>query len=41
LALVKRMVEQWGGQVSLSRAPVRGTCVQLSLPLAPLAPAHP
>jgi two-component system sensor histidine kinase HydH len=34
LALVKRMVEQWGGEVSLSRAPVKGTCVELSLPLA-------
>jgi two-component system sensor histidine kinase HydH len=34
LALVKRMVEQWGGQVALTRAPVKGTCVELSLPLA-------
>ena len=34
LALVKRMVEQWGGQVSLSPAPVKGTCVELVLPLA-------
>ena len=37
LALVKRMVEQWAGEVSLSRAPVRGTCVQLTLPLAAIA----
>jgi signal transduction histidine kinase len=34
LALVKRMVEQWGGEVSLKRAPVKGTCVELVLPLA-------
>ena len=34
LALVKRMVEQWGGQISLTRAPVKGTCVELNLPLA-------
>ena len=34
LALVKRMVEQWGGQISLRRAPVQGTCVELILPLA-------
>jgi two-component system sensor histidine kinase HydH len=34
LALVKRMVEQWGGEVSLKRAPVKGTCVELMLPLA-------
>jgi two-component system sensor histidine kinase HydH len=38
LALVKRMVEQWGGQISLTRAPVKGTCVELTLPLAPAAP---
>ena len=37
LALVKRMVEQWAGEVSLSPAPVRGTCVQLTLPLAAVA----
>jgi two-component system sensor histidine kinase HydH len=37
LALVKRMVEQWSGEVSLSRAPVKGTCVQLTLPLAAIA----
>ncbi|MFO1192056.1 MAG: HAMP domain-containing sensor histidine kinase [Rhodoferax sp.] len=42
LALVKRMVEQWGGQIALQPAPVRGTCVELRLPLAPssTAPAH-
>jgi len=34
LALVKRMVEQWGGQISLRRAAVKGTCVELTLPLA-------
>ena len=38
LALVKRMVEQWGGQVALNRAPVAGTSVELTLPLAPVAP---
>lgn len=34
LALVKRMVEQWGGEIALNRAPVKGTCVELMLPLA-------
>jgi two-component system sensor histidine kinase HydH len=34
LALVKRMVEQWGGQIALKPAPVKGTCVELILPLA-------
>jgi two-component system sensor histidine kinase HydH len=34
LALVKRMVEQWGGQIMLNPAPVKGTCVELHLPLA-------
>lgn len=34
LALVKRMVEQWGGQIALLPAPVCGTCVELRLPLA-------
>ena len=34
LALVKRMVEQWGGEIVLRRAPVRGTCVELTLPLS-------
>jgi signal transduction histidine kinase len=34
LALVKRMVEQWGGQINLQPAPVKGTCVVLTLPLA-------
>ena len=38
LALVKRMVVQWGGQVTLTRAPIRGTCVELTLPLAMGAP---
>ena len=38
LALVKRMVNQWGGQVALSRAPIRGTTVELTLPLA--SPSH-
>jgi two-component system sensor histidine kinase HydH len=36
LVLVKRMVEQWGGQVALTPAPLKGTCVELTLPLAPL-----
>jgi len=35
LALVKRMVEQWSGSISLNRAQVQGTCVSLTLPLAP------
>ena len=35
LALVKRMVEQWGGQIALLKAPVKGTCVELTIPLAP------
>ena len=34
LALVKRMVEQWGGRIALNPAPVKGTCVELILPLA-------
>lgn len=34
LALVKRMVEQWGGQIALLPGPVCGTCVELRLPLA-------
>lgn len=34
LALVKRMVEQWGGQIMLNPAPVKGTCVEFILPLA-------
>jgi two-component system sensor histidine kinase HydH len=38
LALVKRMVEQWGGQIALQPAPVKGTCVELRLPLATLFP---
>ena len=38
LALVKRMVEQWGGQVALNRGPVGGTSVELTLPLAAAAP---
>lgn len=37
LALVKRMVEQWGGQIALLPAPVQGTCVELRIPLAPPA----
>jgi two-component system sensor histidine kinase HydH len=41
LALVKRMVEQWGGQISLRRAQVKGTCVELTLALAkPVATAE-
>ncbi|MBZ4212158.1 MAG: sensor histidine kinase [Comamonadaceae bacterium] len=36
LVLVKRMVEQWGGQVALTPAPLKGTCVELTLPLAPV-----
>jgi two-component system sensor histidine kinase HydH len=38
LALVKRMVEQWGGQITLQPAPVKGTCVLLTLPLAKPSP---
>jgi len=38
LALVKRMVEQWGGSIALSRAPLKGTCVELTLPLAATPP---
>jgi two-component system sensor histidine kinase HydH len=34
LALVKRMVEQWGGGIALTPAAVKGTCVELMLPLA-------
>jgi two-component system sensor histidine kinase HydH len=34
LALVKRMVEEWGGGIALTPAPVKGTCVELMLPLA-------
>jgi two-component system sensor histidine kinase HydH len=34
LALVRRMVLQWGGEVALRPAPVCGTCVELTLPLA-------
>lgn len=37
LALVKRMVEQWGGQVALNRGPIGGTSVELTLPLAAAA----
>ena len=40
LALVKRMVEQWGGGIALTPAPVKGTCVELMLPLAPRAAAR-
>jgi signal transduction histidine kinase len=39
LALVKRMVEQWGGRIALTPAPVKGTCVELVLPLASRADA--
>jgi two-component system sensor histidine kinase HydH len=39
LALVKRMVEQWGGRIALTAAPVKGTCVELMLPLASRATA--
>lgn len=34
LALVKRMVEQWHGSVTLSAAWPHGTCVEISLPRA-------
>jgi two-component system sensor histidine kinase HydH len=34
LALVKRMVEQWGGGIALTPAAGCGTCVELTLPLA-------
>lgn len=37
LALVKRMVAQWRGQIALYPAPVQGTCVELTLPLAKVA----
>ncbi len=40
LALVKRMVEQWGGGIALSRAPLKGTCVELTLPLAVMPPKN-
>jgi two-component system sensor histidine kinase HydH len=39
LALVKRMVEQWGGRIALTPGTVKGTCVELILPLAPRAVA--
>ncbi len=39
LALVKRMVEQWSGAISLTPAPGKGTCVELTLPLAPTTTA--
>jgi two-component system sensor histidine kinase HydH len=39
LALVKRMVEQWGGRIALTPGTVKGTCVELILPLAPTAVA--
>jgi len=39
LALVKRMVEQWGGQITLRPAPERGTCVEMLIPLALPNPA--
>jgi len=35
LALVKRMVEQWQGTLTLSPAEPRGTCVEILLPRAP------
>ena len=34
LALVKRVVEQWHGSVTLSAAQPHGTCVEISLPRA-------
>lgn len=34
LALVKRMIEQWGGQITLRPAPERGTRVDMLFPLA-------
>ena len=40
LALVKRMVEQWGGRIALTPAPVKGTCVELILPLALASAVH-
>ncbi|MGH6625524.1 MAG: sensor histidine kinase [Burkholderiaceae bacterium] len=40
LALVKRMVEQWQGTLTLSPAQPRGTCVEILLPRAP-SPAAP
>ena len=38
LALVKRMVEQWNGQITLVQAPERGTSVELRVPLATTTP---
>lgn len=35
LALVKRMLEQWGGQIVLRSASGRGTAVEMTFPLAP------
>jgi two-component system sensor histidine kinase HydH len=40
LALVRRMVLQWGGEVTLRAAPERGTCVELTLPLAGTVPGQ-
>jgi two-component system sensor histidine kinase HydH len=34
LALVKRMVNQWQGDVTLTSSPPRGTCVEIVLPRA-------
>jgi signal transduction histidine kinase len=36
LAIVKRAVERAGGSVRLESAPGQGTCVTLTLPVAPL-----
>jgi two-component system sensor histidine kinase HydH len=39
LALVKRMVAQWGGHITLSPGATQGTCVEIVLPLAAVQPA--
>jgi two-component system sensor histidine kinase HydH len=39
LALVKRMVAQWGGRITLSPGATQGTCVEIVLPLAAVQPA--
>jgi two-component system sensor histidine kinase HydH len=41
LALVKRMVEQWHGQLKLTPAQPRGTCVEILLPRSGSTPPVP
>ena len=38
LALVKRMVEQWNGHITLRPGTTQGTCVEIVLPLATVQP---